>query len=89
MKNKLEAKNEVEMPEGKYGKYQDYEIESAADTLMKAKEIQEDGEKMKHVKTHMEKKMKNTKKALSEISSIDDLKAIRKEKMEESSSDDE
>lgn len=89
MKNKLESTKEVKMPEGKYGKFQDYEIESASDTLMKAKEIQSDAEKMKYIKTHLEAKAKHIKDTSDEINSIDDLKQIRKKKLEESSTENE
>lgn len=59
-----------------YGKYDKYEVEGWAETLMKAEEIKADSEKMKYVKQCLAKK----KKA---ISSIADLRAVAAEKAEE------
>jgi len=59
----------------KYGKYDDYEVEGWARTLMEAEEIKADKEKMKYVQMCIEKK----KKA---INSIDDLRSKREELME-------
>ena len=64
----------------KYGKYDDWEIESAARTLEEAELIKADPEKMKYVKMCMESKVKATEKALS---SIDELREIGKKKMSE------
>lgn len=54
-----------------------YEIENAADTLMKAQEIRNDKRLMPHVHRHLNKK----KKAV--IRSIDDLKSAAKERTAE------
>ena len=74
--------------ETKYGKYEDWEIKGAADTLSEAEEIKADPEKMKHVEAHMNEKVAHTKKALGnikEVGSIDELKEIRKSKLKKSS----
>lgn len=67
-----------EEKEKKYGKYDEWEIESAARTLVEAEEIKADAEKMKYVKMCMEKKYGAAKKV---IASLDDLKKVAKEKM--------
>lgn len=61
----------------KYGKWDKWEIENAADTLIKAEEIKGDKEKMKYVSKCLEDKAKETKKA---ITSIEGLKAEFKTK---------
>lgn len=58
-----------------YGKFDKWEIESAARTLVEAEEIKADKEKMKYVKMCMTKKHAAEKKA---IESIDDLRALSK-----------
>ena len=58
-----------------YGKYDKWEIENAARTLVEAEEIKADKEKMKYVKMCMMKKHTAEKKA---IESIDDLRALSK-----------
>jgi hypothetical protein len=68
-----------------YGKYDKWEIESAARTLVEAEEIKADKEKMKHVKMCMEKQYGASKRA---IESIADLRALSKGDMEESESED-
>jgi hypothetical protein len=60
----------------KYGKYEDYEIESAVRTIIEAEEIKADKEKMKYVLPLLEKKAKGMKKA---ITSLDDLRSARQE----------
>jgi len=69
---------EVEKEDGeektkKYGKYDDYEIENAARTLMEADEIKADKEKMKYVVECMKKK---TDSMSGIITSFADLKKI-------------
>ena len=56
--------------EKKSKKYEDYEIEGWADTLMRAEEIKADPEKMKMLQPHLKKKVKAYKK----ITSLADLK---------------
>lgn len=78
-----EMENESSKEEsGEYGKYEEWEIKSAARTLEEAEEIKADPEKMKYVKMCMEKKIKSVQKAMAQISSIADLKAIGKKKQE-------
>lgn len=57
-----------------YGKYDKWEIESAARCLVEAEEIKADKEKMKYVAMCMKKKHAAEKKA---IESIDDIRAAR------------
>lgn len=71
---------ESEEKEKKYGKFDDWEIESAARTLAEAEEIKADPEKMKYVKMCMEEKMGGMKKALASVSSVDDLRQLAKSK---------
>ena len=63
-----------------YGKFDKWEIESAARTLVEAEEIKADKEKMKYVSMCMTKKHAAEKKA---IESIDDIRAARAGKDEE------
>lgn len=58
-----------------YGKYDKWEVENWADTIVRAEEIKADPEKMKYVKMCMKKKYGAAKKA---IESIDDLRALSK-----------
>ena len=58
-----------------YGKYDKWEIENAARTLVEAEEIKADKEKMKYVAMCMKKKVVAEKKA---IESIDDLRKLAK-----------
>ena len=67
-------------------KYEQYEIEGWADTIIKAEEIKADPKKMALVKPMLEKKHAGMKKA---ISSIADLRALsHKSKEEEEPMDD-
>lgn len=59
-----------------YGKFDKWEVENWADTIMKAEEIKADAEKMKYVKMCMQKKYGAAKKA---IESIDDIRSARQE----------
>ena len=58
---------EAEKKKGKYEGYDDYEVDSAVDTLMKAEEIKRDPKLMKHCNSCMGEKSKS-------IKSIADLK---------------
>ena len=68
------ASMEPEPTEKKYGKYDDYEIENAARTLMDAEKIKADKEKMKYVKMCMGEQAGHIE---SSIASMGDLKAAR------------
>lgn len=72
---------EVKKESKKYGKFEDYEIESAARTLREAEEIKADSEKMKYVEKCLKKEVVAAKKAYK---SIDDMRAEYKEMDEES-----
>lgn len=61
----------------KYGKFDEWEIRDAADTLIRAEQIKGDKEKMKYVQMCLDEKEKDTKKA---ITSIEGLKNEYKEK---------
>lgn len=81
----MEVKIHAEPVESKeekkeYGKFDKWEIESAARTLVEAEEIKADKEKMKYVKMCMGKKHMAEKKV---IESIDDIRAARAGKDEE------
>lgn len=71
---------ESEPKKKEYGKYDKWEIESAARTLVEAEEIKADKEKMKYVKMCMEKQYGASKRA---IESIADLRALSKGEMED------
>lgn len=53
-----------------YGKWDKWEIENAADTLIRAEEIKADKEKMKYVSKCLDKKAKETKKAITSIEGL-------------------
>lgn len=76
MKEEMDSESSKEESK-KYGKYGEWEIECAAKTLHEAEEIKSDPEKLKYVKAYMEQKLVDTKKT---ITSIDELKALAKEK---------
>lgn len=76
----MEVKIHAEPVESKeekkeYGKFDKWEIESAARTLVEAEEIKADKEKMKYVKMYMGKKRMAEKKV---IESIEDLRKVAK-----------
>jgi len=72
---------EKEKEKKKYGKYDNWEIESIADDYLRVEKCKEDSEKMKYVMQCLEKKKKEKK---SEISSIEDLlKAGEAKRMED------
>lgn len=86
----MEVKIHAEPVESKeqkkeYGKYDKWEIESAARTLVEAEEIKADKEKMKYVAMCMKKKHAAEKKA---ISSIADLRELSKGEPDEDTEDD-
>lgn len=72
---------EEEESEKEYGKWDKWEIESAARTIIEAESIKADKEKMKYVAECMKKQADGMKKA---ISSLDELKAVAKKKSMES-----
>jgi len=63
----------------KYGKYDDYEIEDAARTLMEAEKIKADKEKMKYVSQCMRDKADHMDTA---IRSLGDLREARDQAIE-------
>jgi hypothetical protein len=67
----------------KYGKFEDYEIESAARTIQEAEEIKADPEKMKYVAMCLKDKCKAAEKAVKSIKSIKDIKDAGNEYDEE------
>jgi hypothetical protein len=66
-----------EAKEKKYGKYDDWEIESAARTLIEAEEIKKDKEKMKYVGECLKAKGDAYSAA---ITSLDDLRKLANKK---------
>lgn len=75
----MEVKVEVEPKEKekKYGDYDDWEIESAARTIIEAEEIKKDAEKMKYVGECLKKK---GEAYASAVSSLDDLRKLANKK---------
>lgn len=75
---------EVKKEDKKYGKYDKYEIESAARTLRESEEIKADEEKMKYVKKCLEKESKAAEKAYKSISDMrEDYKKMDDEEGDE------
>lgn len=68
---------EGEKKEKKYGKYDDWEIESAARTIIEAEEIKKDTEKMKYVGECLKSKGEAYSRA---VSSLDDLRKLANKK---------
>lgn len=66
-----------EEKEKKYGKYDDWEIESAARTIIEAEEIKRDKEKMKAVGQCLKEKGEAYSSA---ITSLDDLRKLANKK---------
>ena len=68
----------MEVMEGKkskkYGKYDEWEIESCADCLMRAEEIKKDPEKLEYVMKYLKKKESAV------VSSIEELREIAQQK---------
>lgn len=79
MKAELAQPVETKKEKKEYGKYDKWEVENWARTLKEAELIKQDPEKVKYAAMCMKKEAEATEKA---ISSIDDLKEIRKSKME-------
>lgn len=82
----MEVKIHAEPIKGKeekkeYGKYDKWEIESAARCLVEAEEIKADKEKMKYVAQCLEKQHGAAKKA---VESIEDLRKLAKGDEDES-----
>ena len=73
----MEIEISSEKKEKKYGKYDEYEIKGAADTLIRAEEIKADKDKMKYISECMKEKLAKVKKA---VSSISDLRKLAEEK---------
>lgn len=67
----MESVGMKEDKEKKYGKYEDYEIESAARTLAEAEEIKADPDKMKYVKMCLKK---DKEAAVKAYKSLDDIR---------------
>lgn len=70
----------------KYGKFDEWEISSAVDALIRAEEIKCDKEKMKYVGPLLEKRFKETKRT---ITSIQGLREKYKEMQDEENYSDE
>lgn len=84
VKNKVEAVEPKKDSEHK--EYDKYEIESAAETLMKAEEIKENPELYKCCQEHMSKKSGHLASAMGKKpGSIEELKEIAKKKSKEES----
>lgn len=63
----------------KYGKFDEWEISSAVDALIRAEEIKCDKEKMKYVGPMLEKRFKETKKTITSIEGLrDKYKSMQK-----------
>lgn len=60
----------------KYGKFDEWEIQSAVDCLLRAEEIRNDAEKMKYVEPLLNEKADSLQKA---IGSLSELRARAKE----------
>lgn len=54
----------------KYGKFDEWDITSAVDTLIRAEEIKSDKEKMKYVSKCLAEKFKDTKKTITSIQGL-------------------
>ena len=66
-----EKKNQA--PKGKYGKFEDYEVESAMRTMMEAEAIKKKPDMMKAVHKCMMDKMKEMKTVMPKITSMKDM----------------
>ncbi len=89
----MEEATPVGKKDKKYGKYDKWEVESWARSIMEAEEVKQDPEKMKYVKPFLEDKIKALEGVKKSVESIEDIRQIAKEKsmesdMEESSEDD-
>jgi hypothetical protein len=75
-----EVEFETEGKQKKYGKFDEWEIKCAVDTLQQAEEIKADAEKMKHVGPLLQKKVTTLQKT---ITSLQDLRDLRNKKSSE------
>lgn len=66
--------------EKEYGKYDKWDIQRAADTLIEAEAIKADKDKMKYVSICLKEKASGMKNV---ISSLDELNQVAKKKMKE------
>lgn len=73
MKIEIESESSENEKEKKYGDFDDWEIESAARTILEAEEIKKDKEKMKYVGQCLKAKGEAYSAA---ITSLDDLKKL-------------
>lgn len=85
MEVKINATPVDEKAEKKFGKFDEWEINSAVRTIIEAEEIKADAEKMKYVGPLLKEKVAGMKRA---ISSIADLRALAKGESEETESED-
>lgn len=76
MKQPLGKVSKPSLAENENGEPQQYEVEDAANTLMKAEDIKNNKKLMPHVHKHLAKK----KKAMEKISSIDQLRVAANSK---------
>jgi hypothetical protein len=60
-----------------YGKYDKWEIENCADTIIKAEEIKADAGKMKYIKPILEKKMAGVKKAIGSLAELKEVAQVK------------
>ena len=74
----------MEKKDKEYGKYDKYEIESAARTLREAEELKADKDKMKYVEKCLKKEVNAANKAYKSIS---DMRADYKKMVDEENSD--
>ena len=79
MMHDLEEMEMEKNQKSKYGPYSEWEIKNAVNCILEAEEIKADKEKMKFVNTLLNKKSSAFKKA---ITSIQDIKDARQEKLE-------
>ena len=74
----------VESKKKKYGKFDEWEISNAVDTLIRAEEIKCDKEKMKYVLPELDKKYKDTEKTITSIQGLKDkYKELNEDKDED------
>lgn len=83
-KAELASPVETKKEKKEYGKYDKWEVENWARTLKEAELIKQDPEKVKYAKMCMAKDAEANEKA---INSLDDLKAVAKEKMAKNNPD--
>lgn len=81
MKVEIEASIPSEEKEKKYGKYEEWEIKCAVEDIIRSEAVKKDAEKMKYVLPLLKEKMEGVSKA---ITSLEQLKAVAKEKIKSS-----